>query len=410
MKTRSSLKFASYATAVVMLVTAGGKLSSHAEAPTKKRLIVHEWGTFTSVSGEDGVSLDWRPLVGHSDLPSFVYEYDLGKITNGVGLRKLACPKCSWEARVRMETPVIYFYADEEMAVSVNVWFPQGKISEWYPQASSVRLNNIDWGVFKVIPGANPTFPTEESGSHYYAARATDSAAVRVCSVKDRQFEMEKFLFYRGVGTFDLPLSARLEKGGVTVQNTGKEPIAHAVLFENREGKIGFVVREAIDGEIQFDKPNLDQSLDSLIPQLAGILTAQGLYEKEAQAMIETWRDQWFEEGTRVFYILPRATTDRILPIHIQPAPDELQRVLVGRIEVITPEQEAAMLVQLHKLGDDSRSVRENALTEIKKRGRFAEPVLRLILTRMADPEIKARIHELLDSASANRDSVRKGS
>ena len=25
-----------------------------------KRLIVHEWGTFTSIAGKDGVAVDWR--------------------------------------------------------------------------------------------------------------------------------------------------------------------------------------------------------------------------------------------------------------------------------------------------------------------------------------------------------------
>ena len=36
-------------------------------------LIVHEWGTFTSIAGKNGVALDWRPLNGPSDLPKFVY-------------------------------------------------------------------------------------------------------------------------------------------------------------------------------------------------------------------------------------------------------------------------------------------------------------------------------------------------
>src|SRR5882724_2557808 len=34
----------------------------------------HEWGTFTSVQGGDGVLLDWRPLET-SRLPQFVYDW-----------------------------------------------------------------------------------------------------------------------------------------------------------------------------------------------------------------------------------------------------------------------------------------------------------------------------------------------
>ena len=51
-------------------------------------------------------------------------------------------------------------------------------------------------------------------------------------------------------------------------------------------------------------------------------LVEQGLYEKEARAMVNTWQDQWFaEEGTRVLYLLPRAWTDRTLPLQVSPRP-----------------------------------------------------------------------------------------
>ena len=39
-------------------------------------LVVHEWGTFTSIAGKNGVAIDWRPLNGASDLPGFVYTMD----------------------------------------------------------------------------------------------------------------------------------------------------------------------------------------------------------------------------------------------------------------------------------------------------------------------------------------------
>jgi hypothetical protein len=54
--------------------------------------------------------------------------------------------------------------------------------------------------------------------------------------------------------------------------------------------------------------------------------------------MIETWRDSWFEEGLRVFYILPRRKVDALLPISIAPAPKQLARVFVGRVELLSPK------------------------------------------------------------------------
>jgi hypothetical protein len=40
--------------------------------PANDGLVAHEWGTFTSVAGEDGSAVQWAPLSGTPDLPSFV--------------------------------------------------------------------------------------------------------------------------------------------------------------------------------------------------------------------------------------------------------------------------------------------------------------------------------------------------
>ena len=54
--------------------------------------------------------------------------------------------------------------------------------------------------------------------------------------------------------------------------------------------------------------------------------------------MLETWRDSWFEDGVRVFYIVPRKSVDAILPLSISPAPSAIARVFVGRMEVLTAD------------------------------------------------------------------------
>ena len=53
--------------------------------------------------------------------------------------------------------------------------------------------------------------------------------------------------------------------------------------------------------------------------------------------MIETWRDSWFEEGMRVFYLVPRSLVDRELRLSVQPAPARIARVFVGREEILSP-------------------------------------------------------------------------
>ena len=371
---------------------------------TGDRLVVHEWGTFTSIAGKQGASVEWRPLDGSSDLPGFVYNSN--GITTYAGFRHgRRCFKCEMEALIRMETPVLYFYADRETTVSVKVEFPKGTITEWYPQARMVynpdqynRRNPaiIDWGRFNILPGANVNFPVENAESHYYPARETDSAPVRVCGEKEKQYE--KFLFYRGVGMFDVPLSVTLKDDKVAVQNLARQAVTQIILFENRGGKVGYRIIQLPKQAIEFNRPALDGTIESLHRDLESILVANGLFEKEAKAMIKTWRDSWFEEGVRVFYIMPRAVTDTILPITIEPVPSQLTRVLVGRIEVITPEMEQAIRQQIAMLGDSSADVRNEATRILRKHGRFSEPILKNISQATSDPILKARIEQIIKS------------
>ena len=104
-----------FAALAIAGVTIKLRRTSTAHAVKDNRLIVHEWGTFTSIAGKTGFALDWRPLNGSSDLPKFVHT-----LQDGRGLRH-GPAKLSLEAQIRMETPVIYFYADREMARQSHV-------------------------------------------------------------------------------------------------------------------------------------------------------------------------------------------------------------------------------------------------------------------------------------------------
>jgi hypothetical protein len=365
-------------------------------------LVVHEWGTFTSIAGHDGEEIEWRPLNGSSDLPSFVYDLNGDGLGVAAGLRSgKVCIKCDLEALVRMETPVIYFYADRETTVSVRVQIMKGKITEWYPQArmiyGSTPSDGIDWGRITVVPGAQENYPIESKPSHYYPARETDAAPLRVCTAKGEQ--REKFLFYRGVGTFDQPLKARFDNGTIVVRNTAADAIPELIVFENRGGQIGYQVRGSLNRKTSVDRPSVGQPQAALEAELEARLIGQGLYEKEALAMIKTWRDSWFEEGLRVFYIVPRKVTDSILPLTVEPQPTETSRVLVGRIEIITPEMENEIETTL---SDSSRDLNDVSEELMLKHGRFAEPVLKDLLEKTNDAELRERIQKVISYAGSN--------
>jgi hypothetical protein len=342
-------------------------------------LTIHEWGTFTSVAGEDGSAIVWDALGCKSDLPRFVNDY---------GYRGF---KWRLQGTVRMETPVMYFYSSRELDANVKIAFPQGLITEWYPQAEykvhqkrrvdgaarqlEANLNGIDtslrgltgtieWRNIKVQPGTAPALPVESGPSRYYAARATDAAPITVGG------QHEKFLFYRGVGRFPIPLSARVSgDGSVTVENRGQEPVPSVILFESRKGRVGYRNAGAIKDAVTLDAPQLDRSLPSLRQDLETALISQGLFPKEAHAMVETWRDSWFEEGSRLIYIVPGPALDSILPLEVEPAPSQTVRVFVGRIELVTPE--TMRLVE--------SAIAKSDWPEVDRYSRFLSPILKRI-------------------------------
>jgi hypothetical protein len=359
-------------------------IAAEIHSPQPSGLTVHEWGTFTSVAGEDGAATDWDALGCKSDLPGFV---------NDFGYRGF---KWRLTGTVRMETPVMYFYSSRELDAHVKVGFPRGLITEWYPRAEyavdqkfgdgSVRrlqpnLNWIDtsmrkvtggieWKNVKVQPDTAPSLPVESGGNRYYAARATDAAPITVGD------QHEKFLFYRGVGRFPVPLSARLlGDGTIAVENRGSDTVPSVILFENRGGRLGFRRLGSIDaGQTARPSapPSLDGSLSQLRSDLETALVGLGLFPKEAQAMVETWRDSWFEEGSRLIYIVPSRAIDGILPLQVEPAPSQIARVFVGRIELITPDTMRPV----------EEAIDSGRWSTIDPTGRFLDPILGRILAK----------------------------
>lgn len=354
-------------------------------------LVAHEWGTFTSIAGDDGQAVRWQPLSGSNDLPGFVEHFRNANFKLGLA------------GTVRMETPVLYFYSTHRANVSVRVAFSKGLITEWYPHADSVTPGRtltdaslydhapdgtIAWNSIIVDPDAAANYPDEGRASHYYAARETHASPLLVNSKTGAQ--REKFLFYRGVSTITVPLSVRLlQDGRLIAGNLRGEAIPQAILFERRGDKIGYRVVGAIQNSSIITPPELDSGMDSLCGDLENLLAAQGLYPEEAHAMVQTWRDSWFEEGTRLLYIVPRSFVDRILPLTIQPAPANTARVFVGRLEVVTPATEKAVE---YALAAHDRAT-------LAKYGRFLEPSLQIMLQRSAgDAAQTRRLRAALDS------------
>ena len=164
-----------------------------------------------------------------------------------------------------------------------------------------------------------------------------------------------------------MPVAAEsMAEGKVRVRNLGMEEIPEIILFERRGEKLGCRIGGALQSETKLDPPELTSTVESIGRDLEDVLIGRGLYPDEAHAMIETWKKSWFEQGSRLFYIVPPQFVNAVLPLSIRPAPAQINRVFVGRLELITPatEQEVETALAKHD-GSIFRTY-----------GRFFQPIL----------------------------------
>jgi hypothetical protein len=400
--------------------------SDVSKASPPGKLIVHEWGTFTSFSGSDGVNLEFRPLVSN-DLPRFI-------------MRPSSQPgelpvftKSQFYARQRMETPVTYFYTDVPRTVNVRVDFPKGLLTEWYPVVKTYVSHSkattnpvkgysyLDWGSVRLTPQKQfadirvkgnkgqpipASLPPVDAKDHYGRARETDSAIVETVD-KEHGSHFEKFLFYRGLGNFELPIKlAALGNDRFEITNAGDEASGALLLTHIDNGLARFNKIDPVQAHstIEVTLSETESTVDQLTEATVHELTSAGLYEKESLAMVNTWRSNWFgENGTRLLYLVPSKQTDKLLPLKIEPAPDEQVRVLVGRLETITPEDCKELGRKLVGAGTIDKPSEVWVKQELKSLGRFAEPAIQFAIDQTHDPKQVGRLKAILTNVRTGK-------
>jgi hypothetical protein len=414
----------------LMLIVTLLTLASSSQAALK----IHEWGTFTSLVGSDGIT---QHGMYHEDeaLPEFVHGFGQAlPRTESTTAIDAAVPDRTEKVSLteptpvpvptvrpyphpcrpnsksclpqefidqnqitqKMETPVIYFYSDKEQVVDINVKFPEGVISETYPAPVSTSpgpnsepvLANGDT-TFKVgvlSPGdslyAHKFFHHVPAGNIYGHARRVKSNVVQSGN------EYERFIFYRGLGRFQPDFKFTSSEGGFTIANTklktGAIPAAYLVyvnqLGEVRAknlGAIGVGQTVKVTGKtVSYLMAGVSTGGLLTEPALFGALSQSlkksGLTEDESNAMLNTWSHGYFKvPGLRLLYILSSNEVERVLPMTISPKPDELVRTFVGRIELLLNTREQDILADILK---------NHVAFKPESLGRFAEPTLRRVL------------------------------
>ncbi len=352
---------------------------SAAESP----LIVHEWGTITTWHESDGTPEGRLNRIEPSEvLPSFVHKFEPPQTQNDPNrsLRKGTATPGRPDVTMRLETPVMYFYPGEDYGPSepfnVEVSFRGGVVNEFYPDATaSVALDteriskkmqagiiqswngdvlnnyvrgSIGWSVTG-LPGQAKVPQTDEIV--WVAPRQVDSSYVETISG-----ESEKYLFYRGVAHLDAMFQTRIAGSELTLLSPKRLhwlPAATTVIAKtwivaiNDRREVAFRMVEPIilrkdspSKEIQsFPTFAADQftsgNLADLKRSMRDALIAEGLYPKEAEAMLATWKKSYYENpGRRIFYVVPSEWLDYHLPVRIS-IPHKLSRAFLGRIDLM---------------------------------------------------------------------------
>jgi hypothetical protein len=346
-------------------------------------LVVHEWGTITTRHAPDGTPSGRLNRISESEvLPAFVHRYEPPSTKDNPqkSLTKSPVTPGRPDVTMRLETPVLYFYppagSSSVPPFDVSVTFRGGIVNEFYPRADASvevdvdRVNaKIEAGYIKAWDGAvlnnyvvgglhwrglslkeAVTIP-QTSSDAWLAPRR-----VRSVGVVTPSGEGERYLFYRGVAHLDALVQTKLSRGEVQLRapqrlhwlRAPSMTIANLWLVDIRpDGSAAFreytqigIAKDAASRELR--RVPLFTATDYTTARLGDLrramkqaLMAAGLFEDEAEAMLETWKESYYRtSGLRIFYTVPDEWLSYFLPLRIS-VPHELKRVLVGRIDLM---------------------------------------------------------------------------
>jgi hypothetical protein len=335
------------------------------------RLIVHEWGTFTSLQDESGRTLS---NINTDDEPVPGFVHGLGRGYKGLFLLPTEMPPPLAQGApvghpqitMRLETPVTYFHLPEGMktaTLDVAVDFHGGWLTEFYPagvtladgkpfafpkypELTDKTVGRLEWKDVKL--GGDGKGP--ETTEHVWLApRDVNAANVSIGK------QSERFLFYRGVAHLNAPLTVKQIEGKDLLQITGEfprptiagqRPPALWIVDVRPDGRCAFrdvhsiaARSNVVDAHAQMSFAENEYAADTapLRKAMHAALVSDGLFDDEAAAMLNTWELSYFKSpGLRLFFTVPQTWTDAVLPLHLS-QPADVTRVMIGRIELITP-------------------------------------------------------------------------
>jgi hypothetical protein len=364
---------------VVAFVGALVLFQSHTPPP----LVVHEWGTITTRHRPDGTPEGRLNRIAPADtLPSFVHRYEPPATASSPAnsLMKSVVTAGRPDVTMRLETPVLYFHPpagwSSPSPIDVSVRFRGGVLNEFYPNANARVEVDVDRVRAKVAAGAIASWDgavlnnfvvgelrwngvtlvdgvsLPRTTSHVWLAPRW----VKSSGVATQTREGERYLFYRGVAHLDALFQTTLNETELVLrsparllwlQKSAATVRATWLVDVRNDGSIAYrghgpltVAKGSPGSELARIRlfSSSDYSADNvakLRAEMKRSLTESGLFEDEASAMLETWRESYFKSpGLRVLYIVPTEWIQYFLPLQIS-VPHVATRVLLGRVDLV---------------------------------------------------------------------------
>lgn len=385
--------------------SADGLVDAGPGAPAE--LVVHEWGTLSVFVGSDGVQVEGLHHAEES-LPGFVARRDVG--ATGSGASELM-PE---GATVKLQNPALYVHGEDPDVAELNVgvsWAAGVLTASWPPFATespavgalaALADGSASWTVQVDTPDA-----TLEAVA--FDSLWTWMRTVSALTLADDADAAERFLFFGGVGRMTLPVTIAAHPDTpewlrVVPETADADPIPAAWYVYVHDG--GGLVYELgpLDGPQDFFQAPTPKEIDGFIfvqdavAKMEAALVERGLYEDEAAALVATWSHNVFAtHGRRLLFIMPPSVVDAALPVSITPEPAARERVYIGRVELLLPNDEAELLETLASAEASGAGPEAFAVEAL---GVFAESKLRRAAALADAPELKAFIEALVLEAA----------
>lgn len=361
-----------------------------------------------SVQGSDG---EYLTGMHHREqpLPQFVHRFSYDGVDTSGSSSATDLPEPVTQA---IQHSATFVYGDEVPdSFDLTVEIPRGLATGWYPPVrqwepgipvGAVADSGLNW---RLEPTAGDEATPPDADGLWSSTREISEART-----VESDGDAEHFAGFEGVGTFEPPLHVSHHGDDFELHNPSDATVPQSFLIKHRDGGQYVLALGPIPAEHTYDfspapkeSPLPVESQRSAVHSLlAEGLVDAGLSEDEATAYLQGHEDSLLDEpGDRLVYVAPRDWTEQWLSTDVDPAPAELTEVVVGRIELMHPDQEEALVAAVQRARNETTTIPEE----------FGEPVSEPRLRRgcelVEQTDVRDWCYERADEMAAeSRDSI----